>query len=183
MAKLGDERAQGLVAGSGKNSPVRAGAFGNGNRPDIGHTAIENEVRRRLADALAAAGVGQGRVSLEILYMLPPEFVRAYTRLFDQALKEELASGGGGDRDENVRKAIKGKPRLKARGKERGWSQGARAGGRRYKNHWVVRDEHAFKVKASIDRKLQRMVREIERELKNRDRDEGLQTKSGPERS
>lgn len=139
-------------------------------KPEIGYSVVENEVRRRLADSLAAAGVGHGRISLEVLYMMPPDFVRAYTQLFNRALAEDVIQPGGGgqgdsdNRDENVRKAIKGRARLKPNSKTTMFPNGARAG-RRFKVHWIVRDEAAFKVKASVDRKLNRLVREIEREL------------------
>lgn len=137
---------------------------------ELGHSVIENEVRRRLSDALASAGVANGRISLEVLFMLPPDFVRAYTKLFDAALREDIVRPGGsgpGVRDENIRKAVKGTLRTR-----KPFRAGARSeGGKRYKLHWIVRDEHAFKVKASIDRKLARLVTDMEKAL--RDREEG----------
>lgn len=144
---------------------------------------IEEEVRRRLADRLASAGVDQGRVSLEVLYMLPPEFVREYTRLFHKALREDLAGNGGGmgkDEGQIKKKAgvVKRHRRVRAEKGEDGYEEGedravpgsdrgAQAGGKRYKNHWIVKDETALEVKVRVDRKLVRLIQSTARDLGN----------------
>lgn len=145
---------------------------------------IEEEVRRRLAERYASAGVEQGRVSLEVLYLLPPEFVREYVRLFHQALSEDLSGGGGGmGKDEGQIKAKAGVRRRHKRvpateeqmeeGKAgpdgetvavEGTDRGAQAGQKRYKTHWVIRDEKALKAKSSVDRKLIRIVEGMRRD-------------------
>jgi hypothetical protein len=137
--------------------------------------AIELEVQRRLADYLASAGVPQGRISLEVLYMLPPDFVRAYRRLFDAALLEGVVGSGGADagrmpakkgkeqglRTRGVTPDSRGKT---SEGESRGSSAGARSDGKRYRTHWSIRDEKWFRVKGSVDRKLKRLAREMELE-------------------
>ncbi len=119
--------------------------------------AIEREVQRRVANVLASAGVPQGQLNLEVLFMLPPEFVRAYTRLFDRALLESVKGGKGPDH---------GTPK-KVDPKWKGKIVGAGAGGagKRYRTHWLIRDEQAFRAKGSIDRKLRRLTGDIEKIL------------------
>lgn len=109
--------------------------------------AIELEVQRRLADYLASAGVPQGRISLEVLYMLPPDFIRAYRTLFDRAFLESVSDSGGGD---------------PGRAPERRKNVGVGSkGGKRYRTYWVIRDEQAFQLKGSVDRKLKRLALEM----------------------
>lgn len=135
---------------------------------------IEDEVKRRLAGALAedgSGGVGRGRISLEVLYMLPTEFLRQYTELFDRALKEGVEGAGGagtgnidGGRvtDEKATSA-----RNRAAGKRAGAGNrtdgrgGAKGGGKRYKTHWQIKDERALEVKALVDRRLKALIAEV----------------------
>lgn len=55
---------------------------------------LDNHVRRRVAEALRNAGVGETNVGAEILYMLPKEFVRAYEELYYRSLNMSKAGGG-----------------------------------------------------------------------------------------
>lgn len=128
--------------------------------------AIEREVQRRLAERSGSAGlVSPGRISLEVLFMLPPDFVRAYTSLFDRSLKESVVSAGA--KDEAVTKKLSTTPRLSARGKRKiRDGAGARSSSRRYREHWVVRDEKSFRFKSTVDRKLKRLAREIAGQLR-----------------
>jgi hypothetical protein len=119
--------------------------------------AIEREVQRRLTERAAAAGLAASRISLEVLFLLPPEFVRAYTTLFDRSLKESVV--GGGTKDQAVTKKISKQPRLSPRSKTRIVPSGNT--GRRYREFWTVRDERAFKYKGQIDRRLRRLSRDI----------------------
>lgn len=121
---------------------------------DSNHSAIEREVQRRLVDAMVSAGVPQGRISLEVLYFLPTDFVRAYRKLHEAALLETVAGAGGGDPG-----------RSPAKGRTVGEGLKARAGGRRYRTWWSIRSERAFRLKGSVDRKLLRLAKEIDREL------------------
>jgi hypothetical protein len=119
--------------------------------------AIEREVQRRLTERAAAAGLAPGRISLEVLFLLPPDFVRAYTMLFDRSLKESVV--GGGNKDQAVTKKVSKQPRLSAKSKHRMVPSGMQ--GKRYREFWTVRDERAFRFKAQIDRRLRRLSREI----------------------
>lgn len=136
---------------------------------------IEREVRRRLADLLASAGVDQGRISQEILWQLPPELVRAYRALWERALRSELGSGLEGTDPASASKAKNPSDSKTGGATRQGWSRGASkgAGKKRYSNHWVVADERLFRVKASIDRKLKRLAAEIELQMdRNLDEEE-----------
>src|ERR1700746_219355 len=73
-------------------------------RGEIGplSASIDRLVRARIAEFLRAAGVDQGRIGVEVLFELPPSFVRAYEELWRIALGQEghdgqgRAGGGGG---------------------------------------------------------------------------------------
>ena len=110
--------------------------------------AIESEVRRRLAEALTGQGVGFSRVSLEVLYLLPPEFVEAYVKLFYSAFKDGAAMNVGDPHAEPVKVRRSG---VKA-------GAGVAKTGRRYRDHWHIRDEGAFERKQRIDKELRKMV-------------------------
>lgn len=122
--------------------------------------AIELEVQRRLADYLASAGVAQGRISLEVLYMLPPGFTRAYIRLFERALLEGVSGGGSGDPGR-----MPAKRRSKAGDMNTRSMKGEAGETKRYRTYWSIKDERAFRLKASVDRKLGRLARDVESEL------------------
>src|SRR4051812_9240729 len=93
--------------------------------------AIEAQVRLRYSDLLASAGVDASRVALEVLYLLPPEFVRMYIELFDKSLSWSPQSAGGGGKDEGRVKAS-GKSR-KDMGMHTREMPGAKASGKRYR--------------------------------------------------
>lgn len=119
--------------------------------------AIEREVRRRVSDYMAAAGVPHGRIAVEILFMLPPDFVRAYRKVWERALRPDVQGVVAG---EGIEKA----PNSKAGRERQGWAAGAKRG-KGYANHWVVKDEETLKLKASVDRKLGRLASELEESL------------------
>lgn len=114
--------------------------------------SIEHAVRIRLAEALTAQGVGYHRVSLEILYLLPPEFVDAYTQLFYRAFRDD-ASIRVGDPDAAQVKDNR-------QGQKRG-SGKAVPQGKKYRQHWQIGDEKAFARKQLIDRELRALVRKM----------------------
>lgn len=112
---------------------------------------IEDEVRRRITSIASSAGLSRGRVELEVLFLLPTEFVRMYRELFDYALADPVNPIGDGGKDEG---------RVKARGtardpmKARSMS-GAAGGGKRFvAGAWPVRNENALEAKRRLDRKL-----------------------------
>lgn len=118
---------------------------------------VEEEVRRRLTNAAAAAGVDRGRIELEIVWMLPPEFIRMYRDLFGRALADPISPQSDGGKDEGRIKAA-GKPADAMKARSMG---GAAGGGKRYVNGaWPIRDERALDLKIRLDRKILAAVRE-----------------------
>lgn len=124
---------------------------------------------------------------MEVLYLLPEEFVREYIELFYKALKEDISGvNQGGEKNPIARAGDIGKKRRKTtRGKSPdgsgemrdlpvpGSDRGAASGGKRYRNHWIVRNEIAFEVKRRVDRRLLRIVGVCTREVGNAMRGEG----------
>jgi hypothetical protein len=111
---------------------------------------VAEEVNKRLAQAASAAGVDRGRVEIEVLFLLPPEFVRKYRELFDRALSDPIKPNLDSGKDEGRIKAS-GKPAdpMKAR------SMGAASPGKRFvAGAWPIRDEKALEVKRKLDKRL-----------------------------
>lgn len=116
---------------------------------------VEKEVRKRLTQAAAAAGVDRGRIELEILFLLPPEFVRRYRELFDRALADPIKPTTDGGKDEGKVKASgKSKDLIRAR------TMGAAAGGgkRFVQGAWPVRSEVALEAKRRLDKRITALV-------------------------
>ncbi len=123
--------------------------------PKTTEDRIEDEVRRRLTDYASAAGLSRGRVAQEVLFLLPPEFVRQYIALFDRALGDPISPSSDGGRDEGRIKA-KGKPADELKARSMG---GASKGGKRFvAGRWPVRSELALQQKSSVDRSIIRTV-------------------------
>lgn len=184
---MGKYKGNGKGSGSGSGNENRNGN-GNGNW-------VEDQVRRRLADRLRSAGVSEREVAVEILYMLPKEFVRAYEELYLSALNMGDSVGQGaaggkvggvgnlGDEDEKKKaeRAVRKDPRNRdVDGKRRGdmglktrVSRGvsSKPGGRpgldpgRGTGADWIRDEDALEVKARVDRKLKKVIEEVERRM------------------
>lgn len=135
---------------------------------------IENEVRKRMAERLSAAGVNRGRISLEVLYWLPADFVRVYMQVVEMAVRmdDSLSSAMGGSVGDEGKASIAtvgGGPR---KGKTAGGlftrTSGAHAkGGGRYMRHWIVKDDNAMRLKASIDRRIRRAIEEAVRDFQS----------------
>lgn len=98
---------------------------------------------------------------MEVLYWLPENFARLYMQMVDKALKMDDGVGssmGGQSGDEGQIKAKVGTGPQK--GKQAGGlftresGAHARGTGKRYRQHWLVKDENAFALKGKIDRKL-----------------------------
>lgn len=60
----------------------------------------DEDLRRRYREYLSAAGVDHGRVAIEILFMLPAQFVRLYAEIYDAALKSTMSGGTGRSAEE-----------------------------------------------------------------------------------
>lgn len=130
-----------------------------------GRAMDEDQLRLRLQEAMVSAGVGQGRVALEVLYWLPKEFMEDYQRLYMRALHL-----GDGD-DQEKAGADEGRIKAKVRGELRGTKKGLGAGvggGKKYKREWVVKDEQALEIKARVDRVLRGLVQKETRKVGNR---------------
>lgn len=141
-----------------------------------------DEVRRRIKDLLAGAGVDQGRIAVEILFMLPSEFVRTYSELYDMALSDGISGsgggsgGGGGGKDEG---------RVKASGSNAGGRGGgdplnartpraASGSGKRYRKALSpLRSELALDEKRKLDRRLVKAASDAMRAARSRNVEDG----------
>lgn len=168
----------------------------------------QDQLRMARAEMAASAGLSEGRISLEALYLIPTEFTEAYQRLFHAALKE--ADGQGEQNPKTKIKAKKGattsrrvwkkwtaeemaemdRKALLAGLSPREWETenemkavngrwvneevelaldrdpalgggSARAGGRRHRLFWTVRDEQAFRLKRVVDRELDTLAQDL----------------------
>lgn len=147
---------------------------------------IEREVRRRVAEALAELGVLPGgigshsvdvrdRISHEILYLLPEEFVREYVRLYNMALEHDRGTAMGKMGKDEGRQVRTGARSSSGNGRVAGkmYRQGAQVTGKRYMNLPIsVRSEKALNAKQALDRKLVRGVRRAIVDARRDDDDE-----------
>lgn len=163
---------RGAGGGDGQSSAVQA----------------EEMYRRARTEVAAEAGAGYGRVSLEALYLLPAEFTNAYQRLFLAALKESPGQTGEanplvkkapkllrrGPGHENQRIAVRDKitgevtgfdvAEVLDRDPDRGGGA-ARSGGKRHRDHWLVKDERAFRLKKTVDDQLRELAEVLAKSL------------------
>lgn len=136
---------------------------------------VEEEVRKRVLALLSNAGLPEVDVAREVHYWMPQEFMEFYRDLFLRAVKLEGRGREGlsrvnsnGDRvsvGDNRRVGV-GTVRRRKRESDEAYAErtrgnmgrGATDGGKKYKNHYTVKDEEAFKLKTLIDRRLMEMV-------------------------
>jgi len=104
--------------------------------------------KRKLADALADAGVGSRRVAIELLYLLPESFVAAYESLFHEA----LSLGDEGKGRQNDEQAALGRAASGGSGKGSG-------GGSRKNSVFPIKNDEAFAKKEWVDRQLRKLTR------------------------
>ena len=115
---------------------------------------VAEEVNKRLTLAASAAGVDRGRIEIEVLFLLPPEFVRRYRELFDRALADPIKPSTDGGKDEGrLRASGRSNDAMNARS-----MRAAQPGKRFVAGAWPVRDEAAIEAKRRLDKKLIRMV-------------------------
>lgn len=150
----GDEPEAAVRAGEARKGSARgverrlpAAVKRGGAGQDAGDGGVDYRLRRRLAEVLSSAGVDSSRVAVEVLYMLPQEFVRGYEDLFHRAL---VVPGDRGRGESDAREAELGKARGKAARK---------AGGRAGRGGFEVRNTRALGEKERIDRKLRGLAR------------------------
>lgn len=110
---------------------------------------LDDKLRARLAEIMAAAGVPHSEIALEVLFFLPKDFLNAYEQMFTRAVK---ADGGESRRAEAQANAGEV-------GKARG--TGAKTTGKRYKKTFVIMDQKALDLKSRMDKRLRMMGREI----------------------
>ena len=120
--------------------------------------------RRSLAYELSeSGGLNSGRLGLEILFLLPDDFVDFYTTLFHRALDEGVGNRGsaGGGKDgkggegDDLRIA-KGRTGTVLGSDNRLQAQGS---GKRYRNTGLtIKNERALKVKGLVDKGLRELM-------------------------
>lgn len=147
---------------------------------------IEREVRRRLRDRLAAAGVSEGRIALEVLYWLPEDFCRLYMQLASRALRIDAgvsSSLGGSVGDEGRATKAKvgsGPQRGRTAGGLHTRTSGAHAKGEKgYRTYGTLGSDEALELKKDIDRKLRRIGVAIEEGMKRNERGDGEREQGG----
>jgi len=124
-----------------------------------------------LKELSASGGLAQNRVSLEVLYLLPTEFIEQYTILFFEALREDAKGtdleARAGEMTVKVSDVKNAKERKRVRREEGRENEGAVARGaqgegtKRYRNAWVIRNERALELKGVIDRRLRELTEDI----------------------
>ena len=117
---------------------------------------VAEEVNKRLTLAASAAGVDRGRIEIEILFLLPPEFVRQYKELFDRALADPVKPTSDGGKDEGrIRASGRTGDGLHVR------TMSAAGGGKRFvAGTWPIRNEQALELKRKLDRQIIALVRD-----------------------
>lgn len=114
---------------------------------------MDEKLRRRLAEVLSSAGVNANRVALEVLFMLPAEFVRGYSDLFHRALN----TGEDGMGERNDSKAELGR----AAGKRTEEGRGAARKGKGSRGVFSIRSDKALGEKERVDRQLRKLARQM----------------------
>ena len=124
---------------------------------DSGRTSEFMQGRRSMAYELTDKGLLQSqKLAMEVLYLLPDDFVKFYEALFHRALmvKDNSAMSGKGGGVEKAR----GRTSMQLGQTERGPQ--AAGSGKRWKNPaYTIGDEIAFEVKGWMDRELGVLVR------------------------
>lgn len=128
---------------------------------------IQRAVEQRIAEMVSSGGLTMGRGAIEILYLLPPDFVEAYTELFHQALTG--TDGGSGARGEA---AAKTRALGRAPGK-------AAKNTRRFRGLWTIGSEKALQNKELADKRLRTLARDIKRGLQQLEQEELAKGKKG----
>lgn len=128
-----------------------------------GSTEAFQAGRRSLAyELIESGGLQSSRLGLEILYLLPDDFVQFYQDLFHQALQVKDDSVMHG-RSGGLEKAS-GRQGMQLGSKDRGPQAGS--SGKRWKNTpMAVGNESALRAKTAMDKGLQDLVRDAKRYL------------------
>lgn len=121
----------------------------------------DDKVRSRIAEIMSSAGVGYNSISLEVLYLLPREFIDRYIQLWENALGPTMSAPG----DKMNRDGELGKAKTETRLKGKVNGAGAGGVGKRLAKSFSVKDEAAFRLKDRIDKRLRSIARDIREEL------------------
>jgi hypothetical protein len=126
----------------------------------------------RYVELMAAAGVSERRIALEVLYMLPRQLVEVYGEVFEQAFggKDDGGTGARGRaEEESARVGVAGAPASeqgRVRSDQERMGRGARSGGgKRFKRHWIIADEAALEIKDRADKRLRALARDMAAEM------------------
>lgn len=121
----------------------------------------EDKIRIRLAEIMSGAGLGYNQISLEILYMLPREFVDRYIQLWEKAYGPPVRGGG----DQMARDGELGRAETSTRLKGKVVGSGAGGASKRFSRVMQMKDERAFRLKERIDKRLRSIGRDMREEL------------------
>jgi len=135
---------------------------------------VQQMAERRLTDMMADAGVDSSRMSQEVLWFLPRDFVNAYSEIFYAAFAGK-DDGGTGARGRAVAEEV-------AVGRASGKGLQGLGGAKRktYKKYWVIADENAVSIKENADKRLRALARDMRRGLEQDGQvNEGLPTCGG----
>jgi hypothetical protein len=117
----------------------------------------DDKLRTRLAEIMSSAGLGYNQISLEILYLLPKDFVDRYIELWEKALGPAVNAPG----DALAREGNLGRAKTRTDKKGAMVGAGGGGGGKRFRRVFTIRDERALELKARIDRRLRSIARDI----------------------
>lgn len=169
--KIDPSTRTGRDMGQESSQPSRDSRSGKGSEYMAGRRSLAYELRE-------SGGLSSGRLGLEILYLLPDDFVTFYTKLFHEALDEGLSnkgsSGGGGINSlgEELPAAVisKGRTGTVLGSDTRLQAQGS---GKKYRNTGMtIRSERALRVKSTVDKALQELTQDAIRSLRRGIREE-----------
>jgi len=146
----------------------RGGGRGNsgGQVGQVGQVVGFFAGRRSMArELLESGGLAEGRMGLEILFLLPDEFVEFYSMLFHRALKADAGMGGGsGGGKAGIEKA-KGRTGMASehdlRGRAGTRGPQSSGSGKKYKTlGLIVGSERMLEIKSRMDQELLSLVRD-----------------------
>lgn len=136
----------------------------------MAHIMAERLAQSRFTEMMASAGVDPRRMSIEVLFYLPRDFLDAYAELWHRALGADDA-GVDGRSAQQQEIGTTGKAQVKARENARGESyiREASGGGKKFKKYWLIRDSDLLDMKTRLDKRLRVIGREIRAELSGSD--------------
>lgn len=126
---------------------------------DIATRQAREMAQKMFTDMMADAQVDIRRMSLEVLWFLPRDFVDMYSELFYRTFAGKDDGGTGQRGSADAEQARVGK----ASGKGLAGLGGAKR--KTFKRYWVIADERAMEIRDRVDKRLRVISRDIRREL------------------